>query len=626
MRLFTLFYKHFPRWSVLFLLVFSPFAFGSVQRWAYTIIEVIVLFNLFLWIVKSISTKRIELPKLPFLIPIFIFLTYICFQIIPLSPRILTSLSPETDKLYSWSQPRNYGYSDIRDKQESGNKAYGSLSIHPHGTIQETVKLITYLMIFLITIKTFASVKGINNLLWVLVTMGFCISAFAIIQKTTWNGMAFWFIRLTDGKIPFGPYINRNNFAGFIGMIIPISIGMLQSELSKNEKDIRNSIVVFRILNYFEQRCGKILVLLTMISVMGVSLFMSLSRGGIFSFLIAVIAFYILMFVKGIRHRIKLPLIFLALIILFVVAWFGHTPVWNRIESFMSPEIFSSRVPLWKNSIVILADYPIFGTGLGTFKLIFTQFQALAPNVQFLYLENEYLQLLIETGIVGAGIAASIIIVFAMYARRKFKNLGRARNIPIACGLISSCVFFLVNGVVGFDFHIPANALYFSIITGALVLVLNTIDGEKGEIVKLRFSTDRLHKSYGMIKNVLIIVLIIVTGIGVLMDWKYSNRKHYKKGMKEYRKALLFQRINYKKSLGHAEKAMVILKRATELNPTNYLYHYRIGEVGGFLTLREKVLKHYPERIYIDYEQEFKRQSNFIHTTRICIMRLGNFI
>ena len=53
---------------------------------------------------------------------------------------------------------------------------------------------------------------------------GFLVADFGILQHLTFNGKLYWFREMHYGGIPFGPYVNRNHFAGFAELFIPVAL------------------------------------------------------------------------------------------------------------------------------------------------------------------------------------------------------------------------------------------------------------------------------------------------------------------------------------------------------------------------------------------------------------------
>src|SRR5260221_12395031 len=55
-------------------------------------------------------------------------------------------------------------------------------------------------------------------------SLGFLVAIFGILQHLTFNGKLYWFREMHYGGIPFGPYVNRNHFAGFVELTLPLAL------------------------------------------------------------------------------------------------------------------------------------------------------------------------------------------------------------------------------------------------------------------------------------------------------------------------------------------------------------------------------------------------------------------
>ena len=80
---------------------------------------------------------------------------------------------------------------------------------------------------------------------------------------------------------------------------------------------------------------------------------------------------------------------------------------------------------IWDNTLKVIKDFPVTGTGFGTFSSIFPKYRAYEWRGDFLrYAHCDYLQLISETGIMGALFILGLSIYFIhLYALtlRKFK-------------------------------------------------------------------------------------------------------------------------------------------------------------------------------------------------------------
>jgi len=442
--------NHIIEGGIISLILFSPLAFGSVEPWAYSIIEITVIFLSLIWLIKiwmkssvknrhaNPSTFGLDYLKTPLNLPILIFIGFILLQLIPLPEPILKAVSPHTHEIYMESQN---AINQISNEQLSPQAKIGSrsLSLNPYTTKNELYKIIAYALLFFLIINNINSFKKIRRMLAYIVIFAFSLSLFAIIQKLTWNGKIYWFRELRYGGGPFGPYVNHNHYAGYMEMVIPLAIGLIFLNKDFNKK----------------------LMLGFMTIVMAGTVFMSNSRAGMVS-LICSLVFLLLMlsFTKNPKHRF--PMVFL--IVISLLLFLGYIGILsdslNRIFTLTEPDRLAQelRPKVWKDSLYYFKDFPIFGSGLGTFENVFPKYKSFTNQMTFLFAENDYLQTLTECGALGFSIILWGIIVFSGAIFRYVKKD------PVTICLVTSVVAIAIHSLFDFNLHIPANAVIFSII------------------------------------------------------------------------------------------------------------------------------------------------------------------
>src|SRR5712692_3991595 len=86
--------------GLLFLIIFTPLAFGSVYPWGIALMQETVLLMALAWIFKLLHTERLRIVHTPFNLPILLFLGLIGLQLLPLPPIVLSFVSPKTYGLY----------------------------------------------------------------------------------------------------------------------------------------------------------------------------------------------------------------------------------------------------------------------------------------------------------------------------------------------------------------------------------------------------------------------------------------------------------------------------------------------------------------------------------------------
>lgn len=451
------------------MIVFTTVAFGAVHLWAYSVMELTVLFLVALWIIKMILTEgRARLPRTGLNIPIILFICLVLLQLVPLPDAVLDIISPSTQELYAET------YKAVNPGQPSDDATLqlnGSISLYPYATRTELLKVLSFIGVFYLIVGNIATREQKNMLLTAIIATGFFISVFAIVQHFTWNGKIYWFKELTGGGSPFGPFINKNNFAGYVNLIIPVALGTLMARRDKGIKVLIGFATI----------------------VMATALFLSLSRGGIFAFFGAMVTMAVsLLFLSregGSKKGLLVLGSFLVTVLLYLV-FIGMDPVIDRLVNLTEKEVYvlDNRWLVWSAATGIIRDYPLLGTGLDTFEAVFPRYQSLeVSGVRWLDVHNDYIQFMAETGIVGSIMALSFfgLLFRKIFYSLKSPNPGTQKY--LLAGLLSSSVGFLLSIIFTFNTRIPASALLFAVILALSVKLtaVEEVECQEGEISAL---------------------------------------------------------------------------------------------------------------------------------------------
>ncbi len=459
--------NHIIEKGLISLIIFAPLAFGSVEVWGYSIIILSAVALTLVWLIKVWLKNRLKFTifkkepiafklgylKTPLNLPIIIFIVLIIIQLIPLPESVVRFISPNTCNIYAESYKALEASVIAKNPL---NTSY-SLSLCPNATKDELFKIIGYALIFFLVINNIKSKVQLKKLILTIVIVAFCLSIFGIIQKAFWNGKIYWFRELRYGGTPFGSYVNRNHYAGFMVMAIPLALSAIAITKSINKKII---------LSY-------------MALIMASTIFISLSRGGMLAFLGSFL-FILLSFLfhKTLKKHISFIIMLLMGIVIFILYLQLFSVVADRLLTVIDPDelLSQKRFLVWKDSLNIVSDFPLLGSGLGTFRYIFPKYKTFYNRLIFQYPENDYLQLLTETGIIGFliiiwGLLAFLIASFKLMAKNK-----------ILIFFIGSIFAILIHSFCDFNLHIPANALIFSIILALTIRFGYEVQGiERGE-------------------------------------------------------------------------------------------------------------------------------------------------
>ena len=474
--------------GLFFIIFFTPFAFGSTQVWAYTVMELAVISLIGIWFIKWILKKKKDKwdkskvhPVI--LIPISLFICLVLFQLIPLPPQFIKNLSPNTYKLYTQTIPDWPALKDPRSTPpELTTQNRRSISIHRHATWIEFIKILAYIGIFFLVITTIKTRHQIKRMVIMIIITGFVLSLFGIVQYFTWNGKIYWFNELTHGGSPFGPYVNKNHFAGYMIMVIPLAIGFLISPSRIYNFEFGRSRYY---ISDFESQISRNILLIFMIIIMITALFLSLSRGGIISFLLSMVFLANLsLFSRRSKKKNALSLITILTLSSLFLIWLGIDPVIDRLSTLKdSDTIGQQRLPVYRDTIRIIEDFPLLGTGLGTFKDIYPSYRTTKSALTFDHVHNDYLEVLSDMGLLGGALIIGEVLAILIIIVKRRANRRNPFVVSITLGGITGIVAMLFHSITDFNMHIPANAIMFFILLALsfTVVEMETIRKKKGK-------------------------------------------------------------------------------------------------------------------------------------------------
>jgi O-antigen ligase len=259
-----------------------------------------------------------------------------------------------------------------------------------------------------------------------------------------------------------GTFINKNHFAANISLSIGLGIGLFLYFVKKSTTPMRLGSFRRAMQSAFTFLFTPANLYLGVGLVLMAGLLLSQSRGA----LLAVVASFLFFFGYGARLRgrgsfeSKLLLSFAILPIL-VVAWLGVGDVAARISHILEGD--SSRIVVWKSSLVLFYQHWLVGIGNGAFQYVFTQVKPIALSANLYdFAHNDHLQLLVEQGLLGALLWFTPLVLCAIYMISAYRGAGEASSkASLLLGVMMACGAFFLHGFVDFNFHIPANALWF---------------------------------------------------------------------------------------------------------------------------------------------------------------------
>lgn len=350
----------------------------------------------------------------------------------------------------------------------------GVHALAPSATRVCVSQIALVVLAFWLAYQLFESAGSRRLLLAALTLNGVAITAFAIAQKLTWNGMLFWKYPLRYGGSPFGPFSSRNNCAAYLLLCLACAIASLIAALFPfgmgRQSDAPTSLRQV-VQTWFNRILGSttpaVLLSLAGLLLIAVGVTVSMSRIGQVGLIVSLLVLMPALS-RWSTQWLLLTVIFAAGIYGGVL-WLGQsTQVTQRLETLSDPlEAMQGRFDHWCEIEGLIRDFPLLGCGWGGYRWANPLYLSKDPDVWFHHAENQYLEVLAEAGLLGliAFVAAFLLAAFA--SARAIRSDSDGTLLPIGlCGLLATTAM-ATNSMTNFALSMGSISLTFAVLLGA---------------------------------------------------------------------------------------------------------------------------------------------------------------
>jgi O-antigen ligase len=336
------------------------------------------------------------------------------------------------------------------------------ITVHAYATQYAWLALIPCIAIFLLVQRL--DRREMRRLVIVFLAVATGEALLGIMQVGAAPGSALALGNPYGGGAATGTYVNRNHFAALMAMALPMLLAPWATQMLPAVGSDGDALLDH------PHNADRRLAMRIGLSILAVILLLALlctrSRAGIGSGLAAfALASVALMWSAG-PAKARAALVAVAVLALLLAAYVGLTPVLERF----APDAFSlgyaGRARLTGATLRAGLDFLPLGSGLGTFADVFPRYQA-EGLVGFIdHAHNDYAEAFLELGVAGV----VVIVLFAVAYAARWRSVLRARRsrgrtfLQVAAGL--GMLAMIVHAAFDFNFHIPANAIYFSFLAG----------------------------------------------------------------------------------------------------------------------------------------------------------------
>ncbi len=442
----------------IFLLIFCPLALGTVYTWSLAVMEALSLGAVLLLLISR-GIRKEAIYRAPGTLLLMLFPAYILLQLIPLPAEVVRIISPSTYGLYQ-------EIIGIVDPIE-----WISLSINKKATLEELIRYISYAGFYLLTVQLLSHRSLLKKTVKYLAIFATVLSVSAILQRFTSPDKILWFYESSTG---FGPYVNNNHYAGLMEMIFPVVFALfLFSKPRVSYPSLRGKIVEF--FNHI--RTSEHILLGFSSLLIALSVFLSLSRGGIIFLCISAGFCFLMIGLKQGTLRSSGSTVFLLFFLLIIsVGWFGWKPIFQEFENTRNEkgELVENRSIYWQGGLSAFKDFPVTGTGMGTLKDIYPRYQPKLTGRRVTHAHNDYIEFLVNGGLVGFLLFFGFLMTIIYKTLKAFRKRREPYAIFIYIGSISGIVAILLHSLTDFNLQIGANGLYVFFLCGLAVCASHT--------------------------------------------------------------------------------------------------------------------------------------------------------
>lgn len=547
----------------LFVLLFAPLAFATVETWSLGIVQLSVAISVLLLAI-SLKRQKGSYFHVPGSLPLLLLTAWILLQLLPLPPAVVRTLSPATFAIYSPLLGTDPSISWL------------PLTVHPKATLLAFCRWTAFALFYLLAVQHLSEARRLQRTVLIVAVFGSLLAVESILQKLTSPEAIYWFRAVKAS--PIGPFVYSNQFAGFMEMIFPLVIALFlfSRPQVQYEKTLKDRLIALFTL----PGANRHLLLGTGAVLIAVAILLSLSRGGIITLCLAFLCIAFLSTRITTNRRVRWGIVISVSVIL-MITWFGWQPIMDEFGSLWGTDGFNSsgRLPLFKDGMKIFGDFPLTGTGIGTFQDAYPAYRSLPGDTVYDHAHNDYLELLTEGGLIGFFLGAWFVVSVVASTIRTLRQRREHYSILITSGALTGILALLLHCFIDFQLPCGANGLYFFFLCGLSVAGANT---------RLHYQTrpSLLNKEAAQAIRIpaLFALVLLLTSV-----WLNSGTLRAGQAVRELHNVFLNQHL----PLPRLQNIHAQLSTAAHLDPLEEEYRLRMGHVSTFMQEGERARQEY---------------------------------
>lgn len=334
----------------------------------------------------------------------------------------------------------------------------GYESYDRYTSIHELILYVAYIGFLFLMLCLLSNVARIYIVVVLLISIAIAQTVFGMVNYYSGQTPFGWQPTHYAGSRVTGTFINRNYFANFVLMCLGFSLVPLM--IRKASWPVSSALLGEKL------NTGSLYLMMLGISVfMFAGILLSGSRGAIIAFVVAIIfTVSISKLNKNTKHKFGSILIIAVISLLLV----GYKLLQTRMEGIISDA--GIRMEQWRASMELFTEKWIMGFGPGSYEIAYKSKIPITANpLIHNHVHNDYLELMIEQGMVGA-LPLGVFLIFSLYfGVGKLKQSNSYLRVLLLLSSLFGIIAMLCHSLYDFPLQVPSNCLVFMLLFAILL-------------------------------------------------------------------------------------------------------------------------------------------------------------
>ena len=266
-------FQHFVFYSTLGLLLFGPLAFGATDPWSILVLESGAALLFSMWTVGQILVGTSCIRSSRLFFPMLSFALLVAIQI------------------------------------------FGDRTASKEKTLSVAMLFVSYALLSFLIVQSLRHASQVRKAAQVICCYGSIVAIFALVQSLTSEGKIYGLFAPRFGSWIYGPYVNHNHYAGLMEMLTPVALlAFLSPRISVHNRWLAGVAA----------------------ALMGGSILLSGSRGGMISFALELLLLVFILFWQRASRNLIVSVAALACVIVGLFVWIGSAQLTARLSSIRS--------------------------------------------------------------------------------------------------------------------------------------------------------------------------------------------------------------------------------------------------------------------------------------------------